>query len=90
MDQLINIYVRIAVNACSYTQVPMKYKNTTFVNILLIYSHYKPGKPFMKGAPLFGNPLYVISTPILLLPFAGCQSAFSQNHSQNVNEVLLT
>ena len=23
-------------------------------------------------------------------PFAGCQSAFSQNHSQNVNEVLLT
>ena len=34
--------------------------------------------------------MYVISTPILLLPFAGCQSAFSQNHSQNVNEVLLT
>ena len=35
----------------------MKYKNTTFVNILLIYSHYKPGKPFLKGAPFFGNPL---------------------------------
>ena len=34
--------------------------------------------------------MYVISTPILLPPFAGCQSAFSQNHSQNVNEVLLT
>ena len=29
--------------------------------------------------------MYVISTPILLLPFAGCQSASSQNHSQNVN-----
>ena len=27
-----------------------KYKNTTFVNILPIYSHYKPGKPFLKGA----------------------------------------
>ena len=26
-----------------------KYKNTTFVHILLIYSH-KPGKPFLKGA----------------------------------------
>ena len=34
--------------------------------------------------------MYVISTSILLPPFAGCQSAFSQNHSQNVNEVLLT
>ena len=34
--------------------------------------------------------MYVISTPILLSPFAGCQSAFSPNHSQNVNEVLLT
>ena len=31
----------------------MKYKNTTFVNILLIYSHYKPGKPFLKGGLLF-------------------------------------
>ena len=31
----------------------MKYKNTTFVNILLIYSHYKLGKPFLKGAPFF-------------------------------------
>ena len=30
-----------------------QYKNTTFVNILLIYSHYKPGKPFLKGAPFF-------------------------------------
>ena len=29
--------------------------------------------------------MYVISTPILLLPFAGCQSVSSQNHSQNVN-----
>ena len=27
---------------------------------------------------------------LLLSPFAGCQSAFFQNHSQNVNEVLLT
>ena len=27
---------------------------------------------------------------VVLPPFAGCQSAFSQNHSQNVNEVLLT
>ena len=34
--------------------------------------------------------MYVFSTPILLSPFAGCQSAFSQNHRQNVNEVLLT
>ena len=34
----------------------MKYKNTTFVNILLIYSHYKPGKPFLKGAPFFWQP----------------------------------
>ena len=34
--------------------------------------------------------LEVFSTPILLPPFAGCQSAFSQNHGQNVNEVLLT
>ena len=34
--------------------------------------------------------VYVFSTPILLPPFAGCQSAFSQNHSQNVNEALLT
>ena len=37
----------------------MKYKNTTFVNILLIYSHYKPGKPFLKGLLFFGNPLYI-------------------------------
>ena len=37
----------------------MKYKNTTFVNILLICSHDKPGKPFLKGAPFFGNPLYI-------------------------------
>ena len=34
----------------------MKYKNTTFVNILLIFSHYKPGKPFLKGAPFFLQP----------------------------------
>ena len=34
--------------------------------------------------------MYIFSMPILLPPFAGCQSAFSQNHSQNVNEVLLT
>ena len=34
--------------------------------------------------------MYVISTPILLPPFAECQSAFSQNQGQNVNEVLLT
>ena len=39
----------------------MKYKNTTFVNILLIYSHYKPGKPFLKGAPFFWQP------PVILL-----------------------
>ena len=53
MDLLINIYVKITVNACSYTQVPMEYKNTTFVNILLIYSHYKQRKPFLKAAPFF-------------------------------------
>ena len=34
----------------------MKFKNTTFVKILLIYSHYKPGKPFLKGAPFFWQP----------------------------------
>ena len=34
----------------------MKYKNTTFVHILLIYSHYKPGKPFLKEAPFFRQP----------------------------------
>ena len=34
--------------------------------------------------------MYVFSTPIRLPTFAGFQSAFSQNHSQNVNEVLLT
>ena len=34
----------------------MKYKNTTFVNIL-IYSHYKPGKPFLKGAPFCQTPV---------------------------------
>ena len=34
--------------------------------------------------------MYVFSAPTLLPPFAGCQSAFSQNHSQNVNEVLFT
>ena len=34
--------------------------------------------------------MYVISTQSFCLLFAGCQSAFSQNHSQNVNEVLLT
>ena len=27
---------------------------------------------------------------VVLPPFAGCHSAFSQNHSQSVNEVLLT
>ena len=38
----------------------MKYKNTTFVKILLIYSHYKPGKPFLKGAPFFWRlPVYI-------------------------------
>ena len=30
-------------------------KYTTFVNILLIYSHFKPGKPF------FGNTLYTLN-----------------------------
>ena len=34
----------------------MKYKKTTFVKILLIYSHYKPGKSFLKGAPFFWQP----------------------------------
>ena len=33
-----------------------KYKNTTFVNILLIHSPYNPGKPFLKGALFFNNP----------------------------------
>ena len=56
MDLLINISVRIAINACTYTHVPMLYKNTTFVNILLIFSHYKPGKPFLKEAPFFWQP----------------------------------
>ena len=50
----------------------MKYKNTTFVNILLIYSHYKPGKPFLKGAPFFWQP------PVTLrdLLFSLCYSGF--------------
>ena len=49
----------------------MKYKNTTFVNILLIHSH-KPGKPFLKGAPFFGNPLYSkVSDAISLIIKAG-------------------
>ena len=34
--------------------------------------------------------MYVISTQSFCLLFARCQSAFSQNHNQNVNEVLLT
>ena len=34
--------------------------------------------------------MYVFSMPILLPPFAEFQSAFSQNHCQNVNGVLLT
>ena len=34
--------------------------------------------------------MYVTSTQSFCLLFAGCQSAFSQNHSQNVHEVLLT
>ena len=40
----------------------MKYKNTTFIKILLIYSHSKPGKPFLKGAPFFWQPpvLYLL------------------------------
>ena len=33
-----------------------KYKNTTLVNIPLIYSHYKPGKPFLKGALFLASP----------------------------------
>ena len=33
-----------------------KYKHKTFVNIFLIYSHYKPGKPFSKGAPFLATP----------------------------------
>ena len=30
-----------------------KYKNITFVNIFLIYSHYEPGNPFVMGGYFF-------------------------------------
>ena len=33
-----------------------KYKNITFVNIFLIYSHYDPGNPFFRGRYFFWPP----------------------------------
>ena len=32
---------------------PRKYKSITFVNIFLIYSHYKPDNPFFMGGYFF-------------------------------------
>ena len=43
-------------NYCLYLHTACKYKNTTFVNILLIYSHYKPSKAFLKGALFLATP----------------------------------
>ena len=53
-------------------QTGYKYKNTTFVNILLIYSHYKPGKPFLRGLFLLATPcsyIEIIGIECVLLSF---------------------
>ena len=72
---------------------------SVFVNFLNVFLKLSCGCDvfmFIVGVFLFfiskywKKYMYVFSTPILLPPFAGFQSAFSQNHSQSVNEVLLT
>ena len=44
----------------------MQVQKHNFVDILLIYSHYKPSKPFFEGGSFFGNPLQLINVGQLL------------------------
>ncbi len=52
--------------AYSYTG---NYKNITFVNILVIYSHYVPGKTFLMGGATFfwPPPVYIKITLITII-----------------------
>ena len=53
-----NISLRFAIIAYTYTQLTImyKYKNVTFINILLIYSRYEQDKPLLMGGYLFCLP----------------------------------
>ena len=61
----------------------MKYKNPTFVNILLIYSHYKPGKPFLKGGSFF------LATPCMLTKRSRLHGADSCGHDIKFGQFLV-
>ncbi len=53
--------------AYSYTG---NYKNITFVNILVIYSHYVPGKTFLMGGGatfFWPPPVYIKITLITII-----------------------
>ena len=64
-------------NYCLYLHTGTYASTTTpFVNILLIYSHYKPSKPFFKGDLFFATPcikpryIVVMDDPTLYPTFA--------------------